>query len=231
MLKDESQDKVMGKIKILIADDHYLIRQALRNLLEKETDFLVVAEAKDGLEAVDLVSNLDIDVVIMDIGMPRLNGIEATRKIKAVSPQTIVLVLTVHEDSEHIINILEAGASAYLTKDVIGDEIPRAIRAIMDGESILSEEAMKQLLRYVSRYQTKPITLEYGEMLTSKEIAIIGMAANGLSNKVIAQELNLSLNTVKKYMMNIFRKLQVNSRTEAVIKGQRIGLIHINNVT
>jgi len=164
----------------------------------------------------------------MDIGMPVLNGLEATRQIRKVSPDTVILVLTVHDDTEYVLHILEAGAAGYLTKKAMGKEIACAIRAVTAGESILSQDIMKQLLVYASRYPTQPVVLDHGEKLTAREIQVLELIAKGANNKAIAQTLGLSLNTVKKYLMTIFDKLQASSRTSAVINAQRAGLISVD---
>lgn len=214
----------------MIADDHGLMRQALRYVLENESDMIVIAEAIDGEQAIDYTSKLRPDVVIMDIQMPKLDGIAATKKIKKIAPETMVLVLTAFDDSEYILGILEAGASGYLTKNVIGREIPSAVRAVISGDSMLSEMVMKRLLKYALRYPTKKIALKHGDVLTSTEITILRLIAQGASNKTIAGKLNLTLNTVKKYIMCIFEKLEAHSRTEAVLNAQRAGLISINEI-
>lgn len=215
-------------IRVLIADDHKFIRQALRSCLDKEQDMEVIGEATDGEQAVRLSAQLRPDAIIMDIEMPVLNGLEATRQIRKVSPDTIILVLTVHDDREYILQILEAGAAGYLTKKAMGKEIACAIRAVIGGESILSQDIMKQLLTYASRYLAQPVVLDHGEKLTAREIQVLELVAKGASNKAIAQTLDLSLNTVKKYLMGIFDKLQASSRTSAVINAQRAGLISID---
>jgi DNA-binding NarL/FixJ family response regulator len=218
------------KTTILIADDHPLLRQALRHLLEKYEDFEIVAEAGDGEEAVKLTAELMPDVVIMDIAMPKLNGLEATRQIKAECPAVAVLVLTVHSDIEYILGILEAGAAAYLMKNVFGEEIINAIRSVVTGETILSPSVLKQILKCARRYPTKPFRLDAKEKLSTRELEILKLLSKGISNKDIAQFLNLSERTVKSYLVDIFAKLRVGSRTEAVIIGLRHGFLNMDDL-
>jgi len=217
-------------IRVLVADDHKFIRQALRSCLDKEQDMKVIGEATDGEQAVRLSEQLRPDVIIMDIEMPVLNGLEATRQIRTISPDTIILVLTVHDDREYILHILEAGAAGYLTKKAMGKEIACAIRAVISGESILSQDIVRQLITYAFRYPTQPVVLDHGEKLTPREIQMLELIAEGASNKAIAETLDLSLNTVKKYLMGIFDKLHASSRTSAVINAQRAGLISMDLV-
>lgn len=217
-------------ITLLIADDHPLLRQALRAVLEKQPDFKVVAEAGDGGEAVKLATRFNPDVVIMDITMPILNGLEATRIIKEKCPRTAVLVLTVHNDIEHILGILEAGAAGYLTKSVFGDEVPNAVRSLVNGETILTSQIFQQLLKHAVRYPVKPVAVNSCQNLSTRDMEILKLAAKGKNNKDIALELNLSLRTVKGYMVDIFTKLNVSSRTEAVITGLRTGIINLSDL-
>jgi NarL family two-component system response regulator LiaR len=217
-------------ITILIADDHPLLREALRNVLEKQTDFKVVAEAGDGEAAVKLAVKLVPDIVIMDISMPVLNGLEATRIIKEKCPRTAVLVLTVHNDIEHVLGILEAGADGYLTKSVFGEQVPNAVRSLANGDTILTSQIFKHLLQHAIRYPTKPTIINNGQNLTSRDMEILKLAAKGLNNKDIALKTNLSLRTVKGYMVDLFTKLNVSSRTEAVITGLRTGIITLSDL-
>jgi NarL family two-component system response regulator LiaR len=213
------------EIRILMADDHALFRMAVRDILEKENDFVVVAEAENGVQAVRLAFQYVPDIVIMDISMPQLNGLEATRQIKAKFPNMAVLVLTVHDDIGHIIGILEAGAAGYLTKNVSVDEVVIAVRSVVAGETVIATPIFQQVLKNTLRYLVKPLSLDIKDKLTKRELELLKLAAKGSSNKEIALQLNYSLNTVKSYMVEIFSKLNVGSRTEAVILGLRGGLI------
>ena len=225
-----SNQEEVNKTKIILADDHPLLRQALRNVLEKQRDFEVIAEASDGEEAVKLATKLFPDVVIMDISMPKLNGLEATRQIKANCPAIAVLVLTVHSDEEHVLSILQAGAGGYLTKSVYGDEVIHAVRALVAGETVLSHSVSRQILKYAFQHTTKPVSLDTGDKLTARELEILRLAAKGISNKEIALRLDLSLRTVKGYLASIFLKLNAASRTEAVVVGLRKGILTLNDI-
>lgn len=227
MIVDEVADQEpTRKIRVLICDDHDLIRQSLRSVIDNEDDMEVVGEAADGEEAVESASTLRPDAVVMDIEMPRLSGIEATERIKRVLPDMVILVLTVHESSEFVLRILEAGANGYITKGIITREIPNAIRSAVGGESILSEEVLKKLLDYALRYRKETdLSENVASALTAREIAMLKLVARGESNKSIGRHLALSENTVKKNMMGIFAKLGVKSRATAVIAVQKIGLL------
>jgi NarL family two-component system response regulator LiaR len=174
---------------VILADDHPLLRQALRDVLEKQPDFEVIAEASDGEEAVRLATELVPDVVIMDISMPNLSGLEATKQIKERCPAIAVLVLTVHSDSEHILSILQAGAGGYLTKSVYGDEVTHAVRALISGETVLSPTVSQQIFKYAFQHTVKPKGLDVGEKLSARELEVLSLAAKGISNKDIAIKL------------------------------------------
>ena len=209
-----------GKISVILADDHPVVLRAVRNELEKQAGFQVLAEAVDGEEeAVRLVRNLAPNLVLMDIGMPKLNGIEATRQIKATNPDTVVLVLTVYDDTEHILGILESGADGYLTKNISVENIAQSIRLAANGETVLSPQIYQQVLKYALRYNTKPIVLDSGIKLTPREIEILKMVARGMGNKQIASGLKLGPRTVKSHLVDIFGKLKANSRTERSSSG------------
>jgi two-component system, NarL family, response regulator LiaR len=225
-----SQHNQSQKTRVVLADDHPLLRQALRDVLEKQPDFEVIAEASDGEEAVKLATELVPDVVIMDISMPNLNGLEATKQIKARCPAIAVLVLTVHSDSEHILSILQAGAGGYLTKSVYGDEVIHAVRALVSGETVLSPSVSQQIFKYAFQHNIKPRRLDVGNKLSTRELEVLSLAAKGISNKDIALKLGLSLRTVKGYLADLFLKLNVASRTEAVIVGLRRGILTLNDL-
>ena len=220
-------DSLDGKITILLADDHPLWRKALRGVLDEQEDLKVIAEASDGKEAVQLASQLLPRVVVMDIAMPELNGLEATREIKRKCPDIAVLVLTVHSEDTIIKGVLEAGAAGYLVKNVYDEEVIQAIRSIALGEAVLSNDIFQRVLQQALRYPTNKVQLEHGEKLTVREQEILKLATEGMTNKAIAMKLDLSVGTVKIYFTRIFSKLRVGSRTEAVILGLQAGYIDI----
>ncbi len=217
-------------VRVVIAEDHALVREGTRQILEEQAGVTVVGEAEDGEQAVDLVSRLSPDVVLMDIAMPKLNGIEATRRIKESSPSTSVLVLTAYDDDQYIYALLDAGAAGYLLKNVRGEELARAVRAVAEGESVLHPAiATKVFKRYTSTGQVS--SQEEIEPLTNRETEVLAIAAKGLGNKMIARELNLSDRTVQVHLSNIFGKLGVASRTEAVITALRRGLLRLEEIS
>jgi NarL family two-component system response regulator LiaR len=215
---------------IILADDHPVVRKALRNEIEKEADFQILAEAVDGEEAVSLVTELKPNVVIMDIGMPKLNGIEATRQIKRIYHDTMVLVLTIYDDIEHILEILDSGADGYLTKNVLVEEIVQAVRSVIGGEIVLSPEVFRQVLKYALRHNIKPLTLDTRTKLTVREQEILILIAQGMSNKQIAQKLGVGIRTVKSHIVDIYTKLKVFSRTEAVMTSLRAGFFKLDDL-
>jgi DNA-binding NarL/FixJ family response regulator len=219
-----------AKTKIVLADDHPLLRKALKDLLEKETDFEIVGEAGDGEEAVRLATQTIPDVVIMDISMPNLDGLQATQQIKASCPNVAVLVLTVHTDDECILEILKAGAAGYLIKSAFGEEVVQAVRAVITGEMVLSAPIGQRLLKQAARFPTRPVLLEAGEKLSVRELEVLKLTARGLSNKDIALALGIKLRTIKGHLADIFSKLRVASRTEAVIAGLRAGFLSMDDI-
>lgn len=208
-------------IRILLADDHVMVREGTRRILEKEADLQVVAEAGDGAEAVKMALREQPDIVVIDISMPVKNGIEATKEIKQTLPNTAVLVLTAYDDDEYVFAILEAGAAGYLLKNARGSEVIDAVRRVYEGESVLHPSIAKKVLQHISHEHT-PAT-EAVEILTERELAVLRLAAKGLSNREIADNLVVSPRTVQTHMANIFGKMGVGSRTEAVMLGLRRG--------
>lgn len=211
------------KIGILLAEDHVIVREGTRELLQREADMEVVGEAGDGEEAVELTRRLKPNVVVMDIAMPKLNGIEATKQIKRTHPGTVVLILTAYDNDQYIAALLDAGAAGYLLKNVRGDELIDAIRAVSTGESILQQSIARRVIE-----QLRPTTLQLEEALTvsplsEREAEVLKLAAKGVSNRDIAQRLYLSNRTVQTHLSNIFKKLVVASRTEAILYGLRRG--------
>ena len=228
ILKTTHERRQSKKIRVMLADDHPLLRQALREVLEKQPDIDVIAEASDGEEAVKFATELVPDAVIMDISMPNLNGLEATRRIKARCPAIGILVLTVHSDNEHILSILQAGAGGYLTKSVYGDEVVHALRALVCGETVLTRSVSQEIFKYAFRHTVKPAKLDTCEQLSARELDVLNMAAKGISNKDIALSLGLSVRTVKAYLADIFLKLNVASRTEEVMVSLKRGIISVD---
>jgi len=218
-------------VTVMIADDHPLVREALKNLIESHSEMKVIAEASDGIEAVMLAKKMMPDIIVMDIGMPGMNGMEATRLIKAQFPDISVLILTVHTDMEHILGILKAGAAGYLTKEVFGIEVIHALQSIASGETVLSPKILQQILGNATDLKTgETVTAHVSSHLNARETYILKLAASGLNNKTIATKLNLSEGTIKSYLNDIFSKLSVSSRTEAVIVGLKAGLINLNDL-
>jgi DNA-binding NarL/FixJ family response regulator len=220
----------MMKTRILIADDHAMLREGMRNLLSQERDFEVVGEAANGEEAVGLARELKPDIIIMDIVMPKLNGVEATRQIRQLSPATAVLILTAYSDIRYIVELLEAGACGYLLKDAPGKEVVKAIRAVRSGESVLDPEVTRKLVERLAGMSRGTEKRESGGQLTARELEILKWAARGLSNKELSEKLFISLRTVKAHMTNIFNKLGCSSRTDAIIKGLKLGYIDLNDM-
>lgn len=219
----------MDTIRILLADDHAVVREGTKELLNREKDLEVVAEASNGKEAVQLAIKERPDVVVIDFAMPELNGIEATRQIKAIAPATAMLVLTAYDSEQYILGFLEAGAAGYLLKDVHVDELIKAIRAVHAGESILHPAIARKLInRFVLPTEQRE-TQDALDQLTERELEVLRLAARGMSNREIASELTISVRTVQTHLTHIFGKMGVGSRTEAVIHGLRKGWLALED--
>lgn len=221
----------MSHIKILIAEDHLITRQGISRLLADEPKWSVVGEASDGEEAVRKVIELRPDVVVMDIAMPKLNGIEATRRIKAARPTTAVLILSAYDDDEYIFGLLEAGAAGYLLKTTSGEGLIDAIRAVHNGEPVLDPKITHKVIKHFVSSNKAPDSDRHSVHFSARELDVIRLAARGMSNKDIADELHLSRRTVEGNLRTVFNKLGVGSRTEAVIQILVKGLLTLEDLS
>ncbi|MBI2847080.1 MAG: response regulator transcription factor [Chloroflexi bacterium] len=217
----------MDRIRVIIADDHTILREGVRKLLELHDDIEVVGEAADGKEAVEKSTQLTPDIVLMDIAMPGLGGLEATLEIRKLSPKTRILVLTQYDDPEYIYRFLKSGAAGYVLKKAAGTELVSAIRAVHRGEAFLYPSiAGKVIEGYLRTENPREEEVVY-EKLTDREKQVLKLVAEGHSNKEIAELLTLSIKTVMGHRANIMEKLSVHNRTELVKFAIRKGLIQL----
>jgi two-component system response regulator NreC len=207
------------KTRILLADDHPIVRQGFRLILESEPDIEIIGEASNGREAVTMAERLQPDIVVMDVAMPELNGIEATRRLSTLSPRTKVLALSMHKDSVYVREILKAGARGYLLKDALDRDLVAAVKALMRGEGYLSPAVSDLVLTDYRRHVTNPI-----DLLTSREREVLQMIAEGKTNKDIATTLSLSVYTVDAHRGRIMEKLNLHSTSELVRFAIRNGI-------
>jgi DNA-binding NarL/FixJ family response regulator len=210
----------MKRIRILLADDHAVVRQGFKMILEAEADMEIVGEAGNGRQAVELAEQLRPDVVVMDVAMPELNGIEATRRLASSVPRARVIALSMHKDSVYVREILRAGARGYLLKDSGAADLVAAIHAVASGESYLSPAVSNAVLDDYRRHVTNPI-----DLLTSREREVLQLLAEGKTNKEIAGVLNLSVYTVDAHRGRIMEKLNLHSINDLVRFAVRNGLI------
>lgn len=222
---EQEQNRV---IRVLLADDHALVREGTRRLIDAESDLEVVAEASSGEEAIEAVKRTRPDIAIMDIAMPGMGGIEATRAIKADYAETAILVLSAYDDEPYLVALLEAGAAGFLLKNVNGHELVEAIRAVARGESVLQPALNEKVMRRFSNRPALPAR-SAGDLLSEREFDVLRLAARGLPNKEIARRMSLSIRTVHSHLANIFMKMHVGSRTEAVLLALRQGLISLQD--
>ncbi|CAN5822651.1 response regulator transcription factor [soil metagenome] len=213
----------MDPIRVLIADDHPIFRDGMRGLLDSVDDVEVVGEASSGDEAVERAEELQPDVILMDVKMPGMNGIEATREILHTSPHIGVLVVTMFRDDDSVFAAMRAGARGYLLKDASGDEVLNAIRSVAGGGAIYSPGVAQRLIEFFSSPKPAAPPRAFPE-LTGREEEILGLIASGKSNQEIAVGLFLSLKTVQNHVSNIFTKLQVADRAQAMIRAREAGL-------
>ena len=210
----------MKRLRILLADDHAVVRQGFKMILSAQPDMEIVGEAGNGREAVELAEELRPDVVVMDVAMPELNGIEATRRLVASTPHTRVVALSMHKDSVYVREILRAGARGYLLKDSVAADLVAAVRAVAAGEGYLSPAVSNAVLDDYRRHVTNPI-----DLLTSREREVLQMLAEGKTNKEVATVLHLSVYPVDAHRGRIMEKLNVHSINELVRFAVRNGLI------
>lgn len=213
------------RIRLILADDHAVVRAGTRQLLERQPDLDIVGEASDGEEAVRLAHELQPDVVVMDVRMPKLSGVEATRRIKQECSEVRVLVLTAHDDDEYVFALLQAGANGYLLKTAEFEELVKAIHTVAAGQSALAPEVTGKVVAQFTSGKSLADVVNNSEDqydgLTERELSILRLVGQGLSNKQIGKQLFISDRTVQAHLSNIFSKLGVSSRTEAVMHAVR----------
>lgn len=206
------------KIRIVIADDHPIVREGLTSILNLQNDMEVVAEASDGLEAIEMVNEYNPDLVLIDLRMPNLGGAQAIQKIRESNKDVKFLILTTFADEENVFEGVRAGARGYLLKDTLPDELIRAIRRVNNGESLIEPSMVTRVLDRFSKVIQKQ---EFANELTNRELEVLKLLAEGTSNKGIADKLFISIKTVKTHITHIFEKLDVKNRTEAVAKAHK----------
>ena len=211
-------------IRIVIADDHPIVRQGLAAVLEQEEDLIVVSQAVNGLEAVARARELRPDIILMDLQMPEMDGVEAIQKIKEESPEIGIIILTTYDADDYIFRGIEAGARGYLLKDSPPGEVLNAIRSVHKGESLIQPRLASRLLDRFSQLTRAPDT---GEVLSPREVEVLQLMAKSTVNKEIATELLIGESTVKTHIVHIFNKLGVKGRTEAVAEAARRGIIKL----
>jgi RNA polymerase sigma factor (sigma-70 family) len=230
--------------RLVIADDHALVREGMRAMLAKEADLRVVGEAENGREAVELCRDLHPDLVLMDVRMPEMDGLKATRAIKEECPQTSVLVVTTHESPEYLLDAIKAGAAGYVLKEATKQQLLKAVRGVLSGESPLNQElAMRLIKRLVGevqreieqppppeeviekRREEEPLLETLREALTDRELEALRLLTLGKTNREIAEDLRVSLSTVKNHVQHIIVKLEVSDRTQAAVRAVELGLL------
>ena len=209
--------------RVVIADDHSLVRRGTKSILEQSGCIEVVGEAEDGFEAVEATARLRPDVAVLDIGMPRMNGVAAAREIREIAPQVRILMLTIHADVEYVLQAVRVGVQGYILKDASDDYLVRAVLGVARDESFLDPQVTKLVLeriRYDSTFDVQPEV-----PLTDREVETLVLVSNGLSNREIGDHLDLSPRTIEVHLRNAYKKLGVSSRTEAVVAAMRQGII------
>lgn len=220
------------KIRILVAEDHAVVREGTIRVLEREPDFEVVGEAGDGEEAVQLACELQPDIALVDIVMPGMNGVEATRQIKQRCPSVAVLILSAYDDDQFVFSLLEAGAAGYLLKSIHSHELIAAVRAVSEGEPVLHPSIARKVMSHFASGAKESRAAPSNRLseLTPREAEIFKMAVRGVGNKEIARRLSISVRTVQAHFTSVFKKLRVSSRTEAILLGIKEGWLNIDEV-
>jgi len=218
------QASMRRAIRLLLADDHRMLREGLRRSMD-ELGFTVVGEARNGAEAVDLAAAIQPDVVLMDVTMPDIDGVEATRQLKSRLPGTAVIMLTMHADQDVLAEAIRAGANGYLVKDCSVDEIAQAIEAVVTGETALSPRLAASMLAEVRRQDSVG---QAERVITPREEEVLQLIADGCSTPEVAEQLFISQKTVKNHLASIYQKLDARDRTQAVLQAVRMGIVSIN---
>jgi len=221
----------MSGITVLLAEDHTLFRQGLKKIISSVQGMEVVGEASNGMEAVELSEKLQPDVILMDINMPKLDGVRATQRITESEEHPAIIVLSMHREDEYIFDALKAGAKGYFLKTSDSQDLVEAIRSVVRGEAVLEPELAQKVLDEFRRMSTMPRSKATGlASLSTREIEILRLVAQGLSNQDIADKLHLATKTVKNQLYVIFQKLQLNNRTQAALYALRKGLISLEEL-
>jgi len=214
----------MNKIKILIADDHSMVREGLKQLIELEDDIEVIAQAGDGQEAIDKILEVNPDVVLLDINMPKLNGLEVLEKLNEMNLEVNVLILTIHNEIEYLYRAVEIGVNGYVLKDSESDVLIKAIRSIYNGESYIQPNMASLLFKKINGELDNQVK---HNKLTKREVEVLKLITQGLLNKEIADQLCISEKTVKNHVSNIFKKIEVSDRTQAAVYAIKNNIVDI----
>lgn len=214
----------MEKIKVMIADDHSLIREGLRQLLEFDGSIEIIAEASNGIECLEKLNNFEPDVLLLDINMPEKNGIDVLKEMKEKGSSVKVLILTVHNELEYLMNAVDIGVDGYILKDSDFVELKRAINAVLDGDNYIQPSLIPALN---NQLVNRDVEKDKIALLTSRELEVLAQVANGMFNKEIATNLNISERTVKNHISNIFKKIDVSDRTQAAVFAIKNNIINL----
>lgn len=219
-------NRMSEKIRILIADDQFLFASGVSRILAAQSDMEVVGEVYNGKEAVDFCREVVPDVILMDLSMPVMDGVSATREIRDLLPGTPILILTMHTDDEHVFRGIKAGARGYVLKDCTPEDLTRAIRAVTAGDTIMAPEIARKLMK---TFESEEKTAALSAPLTKREMEVLASLSRGNSNKEIARDLGISEKTVRNHASNIYRKLHIFDRTQAVLYAIRKGLVSLED--